>query len=97
MVLGKAPQVTNLHHYRVENFLSVIDLQLQELDNRFSEKTKDMLICMACFSPSDGFSSFNTKQLLNLAKFCPNEFPNEDLIFFEASLKSFIGDVRNDE
>ncbi|XP_057529747.1 uncharacterized protein LOC130808284 [Amaranthus tricolor] len=97
MVLGKAPQVTNLHHYRVEIFLSVIDLQLQELDNRFSEKTKDMLICMACFSPSDGFSSFNTKQLLNLAKFCPNEFPNEDLIFFEASLKSFIGDVRNDE
>ncbi|XP_057550558.1 uncharacterized protein LOC130828611 [Amaranthus tricolor] len=97
MVRGKAPGVTNLHHYRVEVFLSVIDLQLQELNNRFSEKTKDLLICMACFSPSDGFSSFDTKQLLNLAKFYPNEFPNEDLIFFEESLISYIGDVRNDE
>ena len=52
----------------------MIDLQLQELDNRCSEKTKDLLICMAYFSPSDGFSSFDTTQLLNLAKFYPNEF-----------------------
>ncbi|XP_057515164.1 uncharacterized protein LOC130796782 [Amaranthus tricolor] len=97
MVRGKAPRVTNLHHYRVEVFLSVIDLHLHELENRFSVKTKDLLMCMACFSPSDGFSSFDTKKLLNLAKFYPNEFPNEDLLFFEESLKSFIGDVRNDE
>lgn len=37
MVRGKAPYVTNLHHYRAEFFLSVIDLQLHEHKNRFSE------------------------------------------------------------
>ena len=30
-------QNTNLHHYRVKLFYLVIDLQLQELNNRFSE------------------------------------------------------------
>ena len=33
---------------------------------------------------------------MNLAKFYPNEFLNEDLISFKESLKSFIIDVRND-
>ena len=28
-------QKTNLHHYRVELFYTVIDMQLQELNNRF--------------------------------------------------------------
>ncbi|CAO2820379.1 unnamed protein product [Amaranthus hypochondriacus] len=96
-IRSKTPRVTNLHHYRVEVFLSVIDLQLQELDDRFSEKTKDLLIYMSCFHPCDRFSSFDTNKLLELAKFYPNEFPNEDLIFFEESLQSFIDDVRNDE
>ncbi|XP_021743981.1 uncharacterized protein LOC110710025 [Chenopodium quinoa] len=40
MYRGKGPHVTNLHHFRVEVFLSVIDLQLQELENRFSEVSK---------------------------------------------------------
>ncbi|GJT60972.1 zinc finger MYM-type protein 1-like protein [Tanacetum coccineum] len=30
-------QVTNLHHFRVEVFCTIIDLQLQELNNRFNE------------------------------------------------------------
>ena len=30
-------QSTNLHHYRVKLFYTVIDLQLQVLNNRFSE------------------------------------------------------------
>ena len=30
-------QNTNLHHYRVELFCTIIDMQLQELNNRFSE------------------------------------------------------------
>ena len=77
--------------------MSVIDLQLQELENRFSEKNKDLLICMFWFHPCDRLSSFDTKKLLKLAKCYPNEFPNEDLIFFEESLKSYISDVKNDE
>ncbi|KAK1382349.1 zinc finger MYM-type protein 1-like [Heracleum sosnowskyi] len=37
MYRGKSPRITNFHHFRVEVFLSVIDLQLQELENRFPE------------------------------------------------------------
>ena len=32
--LRKAPQMTNLHYYRIELFYTVIDLQLMELENR---------------------------------------------------------------
>ncbi|XP_022852849.1 zinc finger MYM-type protein 1-like [Olea europaea var. sylvestris] len=32
-----SPEITNLHHYRVDLFYSVIDLELQELNDRFSE------------------------------------------------------------
>ncbi|KAK1393179.1 hypothetical protein POM88_012235 [Heracleum sosnowskyi] len=31
---------TNLHHYRVELYYSIIDMQLQELNNRFDENMK---------------------------------------------------------
>ncbi|XP_022859513.1 uncharacterized protein LOC111380240, partial [Olea europaea var. sylvestris] len=50
-----SPEITNLHHYRVDLFYSVIDLQLQELNDRFSEKS---LIRFAEFYPLD-FSSMD--------------------------------------
>ena len=34
-----AKQATNLHHFRVAIFLEVIDLHLQEIDNRFKRRT----------------------------------------------------------
>ena len=33
----KTPQITNLHYYRVELFYTVINMQLQELNDRFLE------------------------------------------------------------
>ena len=48
-------QNTNLHHYRVELFYTVIDIQLQELNNCFSEANTDLLLYMACLNPSDLF------------------------------------------
>ncbi|XP_075483620.1 uncharacterized protein LOC142523773 [Primulina tabacum] len=44
------PEVTNLHHYRVDLFYGVIDIQLQELNDRFSEAAE--------FYPQD-FSRFD--------------------------------------
>ena len=48
-------QKTNLHHYRVELFYTIIDMQLQELNNRFSKTNTDLLLCMACLNPSNSF------------------------------------------
>ena len=52
-------QNTNLHHYRVELFYTVIDLQLQELNNYFLEADTDLLLCMACLNPSNSFVTFD--------------------------------------
>ena len=35
MFRGTSEEESNLHHFRIEVFISVIDLQLQELENRF--------------------------------------------------------------
>ena len=43
----KAPQITNVYHYRVELLYTVIDMQLQDLNNRFSEASTELLFCVA--------------------------------------------------
>lgn len=37
-------------------FIGLINLLRQELDDRFDEVNMDLLICMACLSPKNGFS-----------------------------------------
>ncbi|XP_021839078.2 uncharacterized protein [Spinacia oleracea] len=97
MARGNGPQVTNLHHFRVDVFLSVIDLQLQELENRFSEVTKDLLVCMSCFNLSNQFASFDKEKLIQLAKFYPNDFPTAEIIVFDRALQNFIVTMRTDD
>ncbi|XP_042012325.1 zinc finger MYM-type protein 1-like [Salvia splendens] len=90
-------QVSYLHHFRVDVFIKVIDLLLQELDNRFDEVNMELLRCMACFNPKDGFSSFDKEKVLKLATFYPSDFSNIDLMDLECQLDIFIGDMRSDE
>ncbi|KAK4544154.1 hypothetical protein RGQ29_033014 [Quercus rubra] len=59
-------QKTNLHHYRVELFYTVIDMQLQELNNHFSEANTDLLLCMVCLNPSNSFVAFDNEKLIQL-------------------------------
>jgi hypothetical protein len=63
----KAQGMKNLHHYRVELYYTVIDMQLQELNSRFNEASFELLLCVACLSPEDLFASFNKEKLLRLA------------------------------
>ncbi|KAM3760156.1 hypothetical protein ACB098_01G172700 [Castanea mollissima] len=88
-------QNTNLHHYRVELFYTVIDMQLQELNNRFSEVNTDLLICMACLNPSNSFVAFDKEKLIHLAKFYPYDFPGTDILALDSQLQNFIFDMRN--
>ncbi|XP_042016240.1 uncharacterized protein LOC121764253 [Salvia splendens] len=39
--------ITNYHHYRIEIFCQVIDLLMQEMENRCSESSTDLLRCMS--------------------------------------------------
>ena len=77
-------QNTNLHHYRVELFYIVIDLQLHELNNRFSEANTDLLLCMAYLNPSNSFVSFDKEKLIRLTKFYSSDFLGIDILALDS-------------
>ncbi|KAI5335394.1 hypothetical protein L3X38_025527 [Prunus dulcis] len=78
----RAQPITNLHYYRVDLFVDVIDIQLRELNDRFNEKNTELL-CMACLSPSNSFSAFDKAKLMRLAQFYPSDFPEHDIKLLE--------------
>ncbi|CAH9140347.1 unnamed protein product [Cuscuta epithymum] len=91
----KGPTLTNLHHYRYDLFCAVIDLQLQELSDRFSEASTELLLCIACLSPQDSFSAFEKNKLLRLTEFYPQDFSPSDVCILKDQLESYIFDVRS--
>jgi len=60
---------SNLHHYMYDLFNTIIDLQVQELNNHFIEANTKLLLCVACLNLSDSFVAFNKEKLVDLAKF----------------------------
>ena len=94
----KTPQITTLHHYRVDLFYTVIDMQLQELNIRFSEENTKLLLCMACLNPSNSFFAFDKQKLIRLAKFYPSDFCGTDFMALDIQLQNYIVDMRcNDD
>ncbi|XP_050217484.1 uncharacterized protein LOC126668322 [Mercurialis annua] len=63
----RTSHVSNLHHYQVDVFYAVIDMQLQELNRHFDEVNSKLLLCVACLSPKDSFSAFDKKNLIKMA------------------------------
>ena len=45
---------------------TVIYMQLQELNNHFSEAYTDLLLCMACLNPSNSFVAFALHLMKNI-------------------------------
>ncbi|XP_078154717.1 uncharacterized protein LOC144550590 [Carex rostrata] len=88
---------TNLHYYRVELFYTVIDMQLQELNDRFTESSTELLICMSCLDPSNSFSSFNKDRLVQLARFYPSDFNQYELAVLDGQLENYRMDLRSDD
>ena len=61
-------------------FVSIIDRQLRELNDRFDEVNTELLSCMAAFSPLDSFAAYNQAKLVTLAtKFYRKDFTTEEL------------------
>ena len=59
--------VSHLYHFRIDVFIIVIDLLLQEFDNQFDEVNMELIRCMSCFNPKDDFSSFDKEKVIKLA------------------------------
>ncbi|XP_019093410.1 PREDICTED: uncharacterized protein LOC104754107 [Camelina sativa] len=58
----KKTGITNLHHYKVDCFYNVLDMQLQEFNDGFDEFDKSLLMRLAEFYPED-FSFMERKSL----------------------------------
>uniref|UniRef100_A0A2N9GIB5 TTF-type domain-containing protein n=1 Tax=Fagus sylvatica TaxID=28930 RepID=A0A2N9GIB5_FAGSY len=93
----QTPQITNLHHFRVELFYTVIDMQLQELNNRFSEANTELLLCMACLNPSNSFCAFDKQKLIRLAELYPYDFSESDLMALDIQLQNYIVDLQSND
>uniref|UniRef100_A0A2N9I441 DUF4371 domain-containing protein n=1 Tax=Fagus sylvatica TaxID=28930 RepID=A0A2N9I441_FAGSY len=93
----QTPQITNLHHFRVELFYTVIDMQLQELNNRFSEANTELLLCMACLNPSNLFCAFDKQKLIRLAELYPSDFSESDLMALDIQLQNYIVDMQSND
>ncbi|XP_050935178.1 uncharacterized protein LOC127143921 [Cucumis melo] len=90
----KSQPVTNLHHYHVEVFYTVIDMQLQGLNNHFIESSTEFLLCMACLNPSKSFTAFNRQKLIRLAQLYLRDFSAIELSMLEDQLQNYIIDMR---
>ncbi|XP_049351647.1 uncharacterized protein LOC125816092 [Solanum verrucosum] len=73
-----------------ELFYAVIDLALQELNNRFDVVTSDLLFGMASLSPVDSFANFHKDKIMKLAEYYPSEFGDKELRELNFQLDDFI-------
>ncbi|XP_060170421.1 uncharacterized protein LOC132601341 [Lycium barbarum] len=93
----RALDVTYSHHFRVGIFYPVIDLLLQELNNRFDTVSTDLLLGMACLHPAKSFGNFDKKKAMRLAEYYPNEFDSNKLRDLSCQLHNFIVHVRGSD
>ncbi|KAJ0969666.1 hypothetical protein J5N97_022543 [Dioscorea zingiberensis] len=91
----KTYETTNLHHYRVDLYYSIIDMQLQELNGRFDEVNTKLLLCIACLCPDNLFVAFEKPKLLQLARCYPKDFSAIELMALDDQLQNYIIDMRS--
>ncbi|KAH9783053.1 TTF-type domain-containing protein [Citrus sinensis] len=90
-----AQEITNMHHYRIDLFCAILDMQLQELNSRFNEVNTELLLCLDCLCPKDSFAAFNKEKLLRLAQLYPKDFSQVDLMALDTQLDVYIMDMQS--
>ena len=93
--MRKAHGMTNLHYYCVELFYAIIDIQLKELNNRFTESNTELLLCVSCLSPSDFFATFDKQKLIRLTQFYSKDFSSLKLMILSDQFDNYIFYVRS--
>ena len=64
------------------------------MENRFTESSKELLLCMACLDPTNLFSNFSLSSLVRLAELYPQDFSEADRIELKEQLKTWIYEMR---
>ncbi|KDO39188.1 hypothetical protein CISIN_1g043976mg [Citrus sinensis] len=91
----RAQEITNMHHYRIDLFCAILDMQLQELNSRFNEVNTELLLCLACLCPKDSFATFNKEKLLCLTQLYPKDFSLVNLMTLDTELDVYIMDMQS--
>ena len=66
------------------------------MNHRFSEASMDLLDCITCFDPKNGFSNFDMDKLAHLADLYPVDFISIGRTLLSQELQSFVSDMRID-
>ncbi|XP_059627222.1 uncharacterized protein LOC132270015 [Cornus florida] len=86
--------ITLEHHYRIDIFYGTIDSQLQELNNRFSEKAMKLVILSSALDPRDGYKLFNVEDICTLVdEFYPQDFTDQERIILTFQLQRYKVEV----
>ena len=88
--------VTMEHHFRMNIFLVTVDKQLQELNDKFSEQTMELLTLSYALVPKDAYKAFNIDDICTLVnKHYPLDFSEQEKISLKFQLQHFIIDAPN--
>ncbi|KAK4722628.1 hypothetical protein R3W88_012861 [Solanum pinnatisectum] len=91
----KSSGVSYAHHLCVEVFFVVIDVQLQELNDRFDVVSSDLLLGMGSLNPVNSFCNFDKGKIMTLAKCYPSEFDDGKIRDLSYQLDTFIIHMRS--
>jgi len=88
--------VTHYHHFKYEIFNVVHDQIIVEMNNRFAERSTQLLRCITCLDPRNSFANYDRSKILELAQIYKDDFSSYDLLCLREQIDIFIGEVRND-
>ena len=71
-------QVTYYHHFKNEIFNVVHDQVIVELNNRFAERSTQLLRCIVCLDPWNFFANYDREKLIELAQIYDVDFSQYD-------------------
>lgn len=89
--------ITNRHHFEVDIFNEVLDMQIQELGNRFSEVTTSLIKNMSGLNPCNGFSKFDPSKILAFAEMYPDDFTTQEIGTLLGDIESFRHTISDDD
>ena len=85
----------NLHHFQFDIFNIVIDLLINDLNDRFSKRSIELLLRVTCLGLSGSYASFDKEKLIKLVQFYPSNFYSKEFDRFKNQLDTYILDVRS--
>lgn len=75
----------------IDIYVSVVDRQLRELNDRFDEVNTTLFSCMAALSPLHLFAAYDQEKLVRLTtKFYANDFTSDELARLPCQLEMYI-------